>query len=83
MAQEKIEAPLTGKVMSVDVKAGDTIQEGDVILSSGRDKIFPKGLLLGKVIRSRKTSGAFYSIDVEPAADLFHVEEVSVLLMGP
>ena len=31
MAQEIIEVPITGKVISVEVKAGDTVQEGDVI----------------------------------------------------
>ncbi len=31
MAQEIVEVPITGKVTSVEVKAGDTVQEGDVI----------------------------------------------------
>lgn len=31
MAQEIVEVPITGKVISVEVKAGDTVQEGDVI----------------------------------------------------
>ena len=31
MAQEIIEVPLTGKIISVEVKAGDNIQEGDTI----------------------------------------------------
>ena len=31
MAQETVEAPITGKVISVEVKAGDAVQEGDVI----------------------------------------------------
>lgn len=31
MAQEKIEAPITGKIISFEVKVGDTIQEGDVV----------------------------------------------------
>ncbi|MFC1957595.1 biotin/lipoyl-containing protein [Chloroflexota bacterium] len=31
MAQEIIEVPITGKVTTVEVKAGDTVQEGDVI----------------------------------------------------
>lgn len=31
MAQEIVEVPITGKIISVDVKAGDTVQEGDVI----------------------------------------------------
>ena len=31
MAQEIIEVPITGKVVSVEVKEGDTVKEGDVI----------------------------------------------------
>ena len=31
MAQEIIEVPLTGKITSVNVKAGDSVEEGDVI----------------------------------------------------
>ncbi len=31
MAQEKIEAPITGKVISIEVKVGDKINEGEVI----------------------------------------------------
>ena len=32
MAQEVIEAPITGTVISVEVKVGDKVEEGDVIL---------------------------------------------------
>lgn len=32
MAQEIVEAPITGTVISVEVKVGDTVEEGDVIL---------------------------------------------------
>ncbi|MBI2980291.1 MAG: acetyl-CoA carboxylase biotin carboxyl carrier protein subunit [Chloroflexi bacterium] len=31
MAQEIIEVPITGKITTVEVKVGDTVQEGDVI----------------------------------------------------
>ena len=31
MAQEKVEVPITGKVISVEAKVGDEVQEGDVI----------------------------------------------------
>ena len=32
MAQEVIEAPITGKVISLEVAVGDKVDEGDVIL---------------------------------------------------
>jgi biotin carboxyl carrier protein len=31
MAKETVEVPITGKIISVDVKAGDIVKEGDVI----------------------------------------------------
>ena len=31
MAQEIVEVPITGKIISVEVKVGDTIKEGDTI----------------------------------------------------
>ena len=31
MAQEKVEVPITGKIISIDVKVGDTVEEGDII----------------------------------------------------
>ncbi len=31
MAQEIVEVPITGKIISVEVKTGDAVQEGDVI----------------------------------------------------
>jgi biotin carboxyl carrier protein len=31
LARETIEVPITGKIISVSVKVGETVQEGDVI----------------------------------------------------
>ena len=31
MAQEKVEFPITGKITSINVKAGDTVKEGETI----------------------------------------------------
>jgi len=31
LAQETIEVPITGKIISVNVKAGDEVKEGDVL----------------------------------------------------
>ena len=31
MTQETIEVPITGKLMSINVKEGDTVKEGDVL----------------------------------------------------
>ena len=31
MAQETVEVPITGKIISVNVKPGDKVQEGDIL----------------------------------------------------
>ncbi len=31
MAKETVEVPITGKIISVEVKVGDSVKEGDVI----------------------------------------------------
>jgi len=59
------------------------IQPGDEVLSSGLDGIFPKGFLIGYIVDSQKGKEGFYTIKVKPAADLYRIEEVSVLLMDP
>jgi rod shape-determining protein MreC len=58
----------------------ENVNVGDVILCSGLDGIFPKGLVIGKVVDSRKGNSVFRTIKVQPSVDLFRVEEVSVLL---
>ena len=32
MAQEIVEAPITGTIISIDVKVGDKVEEGDILL---------------------------------------------------
>lgn len=59
----------------------EEVKAGEVVLSSGLDVIFPKGLLLGVVTRADKTdSGLFQKIEVAPAVDFSRLEEVLVLV---
>ncbi|MDD4091838.1 MAG: rod shape-determining protein MreC [Smithellaceae bacterium] len=56
------------------------VREGDVILTSGLSNIFPKGLLVGKVVHAdRSDAGMFLNIRVSPFADFTSLEEVLVL----
>jgi rod shape-determining protein MreC len=58
----------------------ESVEVGDIIVSSGLDGIYPKGLPIGKVVDSRKGKGVFRTIKVEPQVDLIRLEEVSILL---
>lgn len=57
----------------------EQINVGDLVVTSGLDRIYPKGLPIGKVIESRKSNSVFRAIKVEPRNDLVRLEEVSVL----
>jgi rod shape-determining protein MreC len=60
----------------------DPVENGEMVLSSGLDRIYPKGIPIGKVVDSHKGKGVFRSINVEPRMDMIRLEEVSVLLNG-
>src|SRR4029077_21021062 len=57
----------------------EKVQSGDKILTSGEDHIFPKDLPIGTV-ESAKPANPFQIISIEPAARLYRLEEVLVLL---
>jgi rod shape-determining protein MreC len=58
---------------------------GDRVITSGMGGIFPKGIPVGKIVRSsRPTNGAlFQSTEVQPHADFSRLEEVMVLKRPP
>ena len=57
------------------------INLGDKVISSGLGGVFPKGLVVGRVVDIVKQSQElFQDIMVEPSADLSNIEEVIVLL---
>lgn len=57
----------------------EKVAVGQTIVTSGEDKIFPKGLLVG-VVASAKDGNPFQKIVVRPAARLDRLEDVIVLL---
>jgi len=58
----------------------EDVQVGDVIVASGLDDVFPKGLRIGRI---EDLSGApnemFYTITVAPFVDFDKLEEVLIL----
>jgi rod shape-determining protein MreC len=62
------------------MKRSEDVQEGDRLVTSGLDNVFPKGLLVGTVIKVRKQNlGLFQSVEVWPAVEAARVEEVLVV----
>lgn len=69
-----------GALMLENVLRSEDVQEGDQVITSGTDGIFPPGLLVGKTAAvKRKPLGMFLYAEVLPAVDLNKVEEVLVL----
>jgi rod shape-determining protein MreC len=57
------------------------IIEGDVIVTSELSQIYPKGLLIGRVIRiGREFSGLNRYALVKPVVDLSSIEEVLIII---
>jgi rod shape-determining protein MreC len=62
------------------IKRSEDVQEGDRLVTSGLDNVFPKGMLAGTVIKVRKQSrGLFQNVEVLPAVQASQVEEVLVV----
>jgi rod shape-determining protein MreC len=66
------------------IKRGEEIDVNDVVVTSGLDGIFPKGVLIGRVSGvTRKDFGLFQVAEVAPAVDFSRLEEVLVLTSPP
>jgi rod shape-determining protein MreC len=58
----------------------DDLIEGDALVTSGTDGVFPRGLPVGKVAKLRRnTYGLYQNADVLPAVDVTKLEEVLVV----
>jgi rod shape-determining protein MreC len=58
----------------------DDLVEGDLLMTSGTDGVFPRGLPVGKVASLRRSGqGLYQRADVAPAVDVTKLEEVLVL----
>lgn len=56
------------------------IKEGEQVLTSGMDGVYPKGVLVGTVSQvGAATSGLFKTVEVKPAVDLARIEEVLIV----
>ncbi len=62
----------------------EDLRDGDLILTSGTDGVYPPGLVVGRVTGiDRKAYGMFQTADVIPAVDMSKLEEVLVLPSPP
>lgn len=61
----------------------DEVKSGEMIVSSGLDQVFPKGLKIGKILNVKKVhSQLFQDIIIETSVDFDKLEEVLVYKNG-
>lgn len=68
-----------GEVVLEKVMSDEAVPPGERVLTSGGDRIFPKGLPIGTVTRVSPGSELFLNIRVKPSANLGKLEEVLVV----
>jgi rod shape-determining protein MreC len=70
-----------GEVFLGDIMSDEKVEAGEPVITSGGDRIYPKGLPVGTVTVARqdRDSEPFLYIKVKPAADLNRLEEVLVI----
>ncbi len=60
------------------------ITTGDIVITSGFDGVYPKGLRVGRVSQIiRRSAGIFQDIEITPFVDFSRLEEVIVILNPP
>jgi rod shape-determining protein MreC len=69
----------SGEVALDRVLSDEQVPPGELALTSGGDRIFPKGLPIGRVSKVSSGSDFFLNIRVKPTANLSKLEEVLIV----
>jgi rod shape-determining protein MreC len=87
--RSRVTGVVSGQVGFSDTGSSDLVMKyvpetadvvvGDVVVTSGQDRVYPKGLVVGRVRVVGKGSGLSKDILVEPSARFSQVEEVLVV----
>jgi rod shape-determining protein MreC len=73
-----------GEVLRMEYVPGTAdVRPGDVVVTSGIDKIYPKGFVIGTVDAINRGTGTYHEITVRPAVDFSKLEEVLVVTTPP
>jgi rod shape-determining protein MreC len=89
LERSRVQGVVTGQVTGPGSGDGDLVLKyvperadvvvGDLVVTSGTDRIYPKGLVVGRVRFVGAGSGLFREIRVEPSARFDRLEEVLVV----
>jgi len=59
------------------------ISEGEEIITSGFDRMYPSGIKVGKIVSINKTKSLHWRIKVEPYFDFRYLDQVAVIMKDP
>lgn len=70
-----------GELQINDIMSDEKVEAGEHVITSGGDRIYPKGFSVGTVIAATpdRDNDPFLAIKIKPAADLNRLEEVLVI----
>lgn len=57
----------------------ESVDVGELVYTSGADRIYPKGIPVGRILSSEKGEMIYRNIEVEPFVDFSKIEEVLVV----
>ena len=69
----------TGGIMLDHIMLDQSVQPGEALVTSGGDRVFPKGVPIGTVIRASAGHNLMLDIALKPAANLNRLDEVLVI----
>jgi rod shape-determining protein MreC len=69
----------TGEIQLNYIMGDETVQSGEALVTSGGDRVFPRGLPIGTVAGVSMGHSLFLDIKLRPAVDLNRLEEVLVI----
>ncbi|MBA7517382.1 Cell shape-determining protein MreC [subsurface metagenome] len=59
------------------------IYEGEDIITSGKDGLFPSGIKVGKIVSITTSTSLFKQVKVEPYFDIRDLDQVAVIMRAP
>jgi len=74
-----VKGTAAGELQLAYIMAGETVKPGEQLVTSGGDRVFPKGLPIGTVQSVHQGHDLFLDIKVKPAAELRRLDEVLVI----
>lgn len=61
----------------------EDIYEGEDIITSGKDGLFPSGIKVGKIVSITTSTSLFKQVKIEPYFDIRNLDQVAVIMRDP